>query len=115
HPDYQSYTFLDTPLDFWRLILEVNVTGQFTCLQAVGRVMARQHQGVVVNISSIAGIQATPRTSAYSVSKMAVNMLTMCAAVELAEFGIRVNAVAPNGMYRPEQGGPRPVSGEHVL
>ncbi|MGH2458670.1 MAG: SDR family NAD(P)-dependent oxidoreductase [Chloroflexota bacterium] len=115
HPSYQSYDFLETPLEFWRSILEVNVTGQFICLRAIGQVMARQRQGVMVNVSSIAGLQATPKTSAYSVSKAAVNMLTRCAALELADFGIRVNAVAPNGMHRPEPGRLPPVPSERVL
>ena len=115
HPQYQNHNFLDVPTDFWRWILDVNVTGQFLCLQAVGRVMAQQRYGVVVNVSSIAGIQATPLTAAYGVSKAAVNMLTKCAALELADVGIRVNAVAPNGMVRAEPGRPRPKSSERVL
>jgi NAD(P)-dependent dehydrogenase (short-subunit alcohol dehydrogenase family) len=115
HPRYRSHPLLDTPLDFWRWILEVNVTGQLICLQAVGRAMAERRQGAIVNVSSIAGLQPTPDTSAYGVSKAAVNMLTRCAALELADFGIRVNAVAPNGMYRPEAGRARPVPGERVL
>lgn len=115
HPRYENRGILDVSLDFWRWILDVNLTGQFLCLRTVGRAMAQQRHGVVVNVSSIAGLQATPRTAAYGVSKAGVNMLTRCAALELAEFGIRVNAVAPNGMYRPAAGRPRPEPGGHVL
>lgn len=115
HPRYQSRSLLESPLDFWRWILDVNVTGQFNCIQGVGRAMVRQGSGVIVNVSSIAGLQPTPDTAAYCVSKAAVNMLTMCAALELADHAIRVNAVAPNGMYRPESGRERPVPGARVL
>lgn len=115
HPQYRSENLLDVPVASWRWILDVNVTGQFLCMQAVARVMARQRRGVIVNISSIAGLLPTPRTAAYGVSKAAVAMLTRCAAVDLAEFEIRVNAVAPNGMYRPESNRPRPKAHQQIL
>lgn len=115
HPLYESRRLLDSPLDFWRWVLDVNVTGQFNCIQAVGRAMAERGSGVIVNITSITGLQPTPETSAYCVSKAAVNMLTKCAALELADYDIRVNAVAPNGMYRSDSERPRPVPAARVL
>lgn len=102
HPAYQRYGLLDTPLDFWRWLTEINLTAQFVCLQTVARVMAEQRRGAIVNVSSIAGLLPTPGDFTYSIGKAAVLMLTRCAAAELGQWNIRVNAVAPSGMLPPE-------------
>lgn len=106
HPAYRRYGLLDTPLDFWRWLTEINLTAQFVCLQTVARAMAEQRRGAIVNVSSIAGLLPTPGDFTYSIGKAAVLMLTRCAAAELGQWNIRVNAVAPSGMIPPEAAQP---------
>jgi NAD(P)-dependent dehydrogenase (short-subunit alcohol dehydrogenase family) len=74
--------------------LEVNLLGVFRALQAEARAM-RDQGGSIVNVSSIAGTLTHRWMSAYCASKAGVDMLTRCAADELGEHGIRVNAVIP--------------------
>ncbi|MET9081240.1 SDR family oxidoreductase [Streptomyces sp. NPDC004237] len=83
--------------DFHR-VLSVNLLGVMTGTQAAARHMAAGGGGAVVNISSIGGIQAGPGVLSYRASKAAVIHFTKCAALDLAEYGIRVNCVAPGGI-----------------
>ena len=76
--------------------IDVNLLGVFRALQAEARAMKESGGGAIVNISSIAGALTHRWMSAYCASKAAVNMLTRCAADELGEHGIRVNAVMPS-------------------
>ena len=86
----------DLAVEEWRRILDVNATGTFVCCQAVGRVMARHGGGAIINLSSVRGRFGTKSGQAeYSASKGAVDALTRSLAAQWAEFGIRVNAVAP--------------------
>jgi NAD(P)-dependent dehydrogenase (short-subunit alcohol dehydrogenase family) len=75
--------------------LDTNLAGVFRCLHAEARAMKAAGGGAIVNISSIAGALTHRWMSAYCASKAGVNMLTRCAADDLGEFGIRVNAVMP--------------------
>jgi NAD(P)-dependent dehydrogenase (short-subunit alcohol dehydrogenase family) len=86
----------------WDRTLNVNLKGTFLCSQAVGRVMRAQGRGVMVNIASIAG-HSIPLTlrSAYCASKAGVVGFTKECARELAEYGIRVNAVCPGVIITP--------------
>lgn len=80
----------------WRRILDINATGTFLCCQAAGRRMAAAGGGAIVNLSSVRGrYGATFGQAEYSASKGAVDSLTRSLAAQWAEFGIRVNAVAP--------------------
>jgi gluconate 5-dehydrogenase len=86
----------DISVGEWRRILDVNATGTFICCQAVGEHMARQGGGTIVNLSSVRGrFGARFGQTEYSASKGAVDALTRSLAAQWAEFGIRVNAVAP--------------------
>lgn len=77
-------------------ILRTNVVGTFQMTQQVARRMVeREIAGAVVNLSSIGGRQPTPGMGGYESSKAAVDALTRWAAIELAAYHIRVNAVAP--------------------
>ncbi len=81
--------------DAWAMTLDTNLTGVMRCVRAEARAMKAAGGGSIVNVSSIAGALTHRWMSAYCVSKAGVNMLTRCAADELGEFGIRVNAVMP--------------------
>ena len=83
------------PGDF-AMVMNINVTGMFVVLQAVGRQMAKQETGgSIVNTSSVAGLRGTPAMVAYSSSKAAVLAMTVSTAKDLAPYNIRVNAVSP--------------------
>ena len=75
--------------------IDINLMGVFRAVQAEARAMREAGGGSIVNVSSIAGALTHRWMSAYCASKAAVNMLTRCAADELGEIGIRVNAVMP--------------------
>ncbi len=92
---------LDMDLDNWHLVLGVNLTGPFLCLQAAAREMAKAGGGSIVNISSIHEDLAFPGFTSYCAAKGGLRMLMRNAAVELAEHGIRVNNVAPGAIKTP--------------
>jgi 3-oxoacyl-[acyl-carrier protein] reductase len=77
----------------WIEVMKVNFGGVFNCIRAASDHLMRQGQGSIVNVSSVMGERAWIGESNYAASKGAVNALTRCAALELARFGIRVNAV----------------------
>jgi NAD(P)-dependent dehydrogenase (short-subunit alcohol dehydrogenase family) len=82
-------------LSDWRDICNTNLTGTFIATQAAGRVMLDQGAGSIVSISSVHGKVAGPRMAAYAASKGGLDSLTRTLAVEWADRGVRVNAVAP--------------------
>ena len=81
--------------DGYRAIFDTNVLGTMLSLKHELRVMRSQRSGSIVNLSSIVGHKALPGAPLYVASKHAVEGLTKAAALEAAEFGVRVNAVAP--------------------
>ena len=85
---------MDTPLEAWREILDVNLTGPFLMTRAAVPLM-RETGGAIVNITSISSLRASTLRVAYGTSKAGLAHLTKQMAVELASYGIRVNAVAP--------------------
>ena len=96
---------LDLALDDWRHVLDVNVTGSFTCGRAAARRMAAAGAGAIINITSMNGIAAGPNSGAYGASKAAVALLTQQMALEWGAAGLRVNAVAP-GLIDAGMSGP---------
>jgi NAD(P)-dependent dehydrogenase (short-subunit alcohol dehydrogenase family) len=91
-----------TPLETWDRVLDINLRGTFLCCQAAARVMLKKGSGVIVNFSSIAGVVGVGRgANAYCASKGGVNALTKQLALEWADRGIRVNAIAPCQFMTP--------------
>ncbi len=88
---------VDTPLDVWRRIFAINVEGVFLGCRTAIPAMAAAGGGSIVNISSIAGLRATPYATAYGASKAAVRQLTKSVAQHCAEkkLNIRCNSVHP--------------------
>lgn len=85
----------------WRRILDINLTGMFFVSQSVCRRMIRRKKGVVVNMSSKNGLDGEFGYAHYNASKAGAIMLTRTMALELAQFGIRVNAVCPGYIETP--------------
>jgi len=87
-----------TPAE-WDAVFAVNVAGTFLLTQQAGRHwMARQRPGCVVNIASTHGLVGAAERSTYGISKAAIIHMTKMLAIEWAEHGIRVNAIAPGRM-----------------
>jgi NAD(P)-dependent dehydrogenase (short-subunit alcohol dehydrogenase family) len=87
---------LATGTDAFAMTIDTNLTGVMRCVRAEANAMRKCGGGSIVNISSIAAVLTHKWMAAYCVSKAGVNMLTRCAADELGEFHIRVNAVMPS-------------------
>lgn len=85
----------DYTLSDWERVMRINLTSTFLCCRAVIAPMKAQNYGRIVNLSSVAGKEGNPNQSAYSASKAGMIGLTKSLGKELAETGIRVNAVTP--------------------
>ncbi|MCW2951310.1 MAG: oxidoreductase [Conexibacter sp.] len=102
--------FLQQSLAAWRATLEIDLTGPLACAQAAARRMVAQGGGGrIVNVTSVLERVALPQGGAYCVAKAGLGMLTRVMALELAEHGIRVNAVAPGHTATPMNDGDRRV------
>ena len=102
HPPAELH---ELELDVFQRVLRINTQSVFLCLQAEIAHFLTHGGGVIVNTASGAGIGAVPDLSAYITSKHAVVGLTRSAAVEYADRGIRVNAVAPGTVETPMTAG----------
>jgi 3-oxoacyl-[acyl-carrier protein] reductase len=89
------------PLDGWRDVLDVNLTGTFHACRAVVAPMLAAEYGRIVNIASVAGKEGNPNASAYSASKAGVIALTKSLGKELAQTGVRVNCITPAAVETP--------------
>lgn len=105
--------FTELSLADWRRVIDVNLTGSFVAGQLIARHMiAKSIPGRIVNVSSVH--EAIPLLSgaAYCSSKAGIGMLTKCMAIDLAQYGIRVNAIGPGETATPMIG---VAEGEDIL
>jgi 3alpha(or 20beta)-hydroxysteroid dehydrogenase len=89
------------PVKEWHQVIATNLTGAFLGMRAVAPSMRKAGSGSIVNISSVAGLHATPNLVAYGASKWGIRGLTRTAAYEFARDNIRVNAVHPGIINTP--------------
>ncbi|WP_027180351.1 3-oxoacyl-[acyl-carrier-protein] reductase [Maridesulfovibrio bastinii] len=83
----------------WDKVLDINLTGAFTILREAAKVMVRQKNGRIINITSVSGQAGNPGQANYSAAKSGLIGLTKSAAKELASRNITVNAVAPGFIH----------------
>lgn len=103
----------DMPLQAWKKVMDVNVTGTFLMSKAVGKHMISRGYGKIINIGSLAGLRAKSpedlNAIGYSTSKAAVHHFTKDLAMKWAGYGINVNGIAPGhfktnmSKHRPEE------------
>jgi len=91
---------VDMPVDKWRFALEVNLTGYFLMARATARTMIKQGSGgVIINISSKSGLEASRNNTAYNATKAGEIHMARGWAKELGQYGIRVNSICPGNVF----------------
>lgn len=90
-----SADFLDLAEEDFDRVLRINLKSMFLCSQAAAREMVKRERGCIINMSSVNAELTIPNQVPYVVSKGGVNQLTRVAAIGLAQYGIRVNAIGP--------------------
>lgn len=90
--------FLEADEAWWDRVLSVNLKGVFLCSLRAAHVMARRHQGVIINMSSGGATHSHRGMAAYDAAKGGIEALTRAMALDLAPYGIRVNALVPGSI-----------------
>ena len=91
-PNHRTWEY---PVEAWKQIMEVNLTGVFLCCRSIVPLMLQQNYGRIVTVASIAGKEGNPNASAYSASKAGVIALTKSLAKETADHNIAINCITP--------------------
>ncbi|GLV27003.1 SDR family NAD(P)-dependent oxidoreductase [Sphingobium sp. Cam5-1] len=108
--------FLDIEEAGWRRVIDVNLNGVFFMTQRVARHMRGQGGGAIVNIGSIEAHAADGPFASYVAAKFGLRGMTMSAAIELAQYGIRVNSVSPGWVHtKMVEEALRPAMLQHML
>ena len=95
-----AFALVDMPVDKWRLALEVNLTGYFLMARAAAKIMIKQGiGGSIINISSKSGLDASKDNTPYNTTKAGELHMARGWALELGEYGIRVNCVCPGNVF----------------
>lgn len=89
---------VDFPLEQWKKMIDVNLTGYFLCAKHAAKVMMPGRKGCIIQINSKSGKKGSYKNSAYASAKFAGVGLTQSLALEMAEYGIRVNAICPGNL-----------------
>lgn len=109
-----SYGHIETySLEDWHHIVDVNLHGTFYGMKVAIPLLKRSGSSAIINVSSVAGFRAMEKIPAYVATKFAVRGLTKQAALDLAEYGIRVNSVHPGTFHTPLTEN-LPINQEHV-
>ncbi len=91
---------VDLPVEKWRQTLEINLTGYFLMAQAAAKIMKQQGMGGnIINVSSKSGLQASKNNTPYNATKAGEIHMARGWALELGEYGIRVNSVCPGNVF----------------
>ncbi len=88
----------DFPAAQWKKMMDVNLVGYFICAKAAAKVMIPNKQGTIIQINSKSGKKGSYKNSAYAAAKFGGIGLTQSLALELAEYGIRVNSICPGNL-----------------
>jgi len=108
-------TFLEETPEDWQRILTINTTGPFLCAQVAARRMVAQGRGGrIVNVTSVHELVPIREGSSYCASKGALGLLTKVMALELARYGITVNAVSPGETATPMNGVPESLDAGNI-
>ncbi len=95
-----AYALVDMPADKWRLALNVNLTGYFLMAREAARIMIAQGiGGSIINLSSKSGLDASKNNTAYNATKAGELHMARGWALELGQYGIRVNCIAPGNVF----------------
>jgi short-subunit dehydrogenase len=92
---------LETPIQEWQKVLDLNLTAVFALIQPVVRRMVERREGLVLNLCSIASLKTFPDWGAYSASKFALLALSRTLAQEVRAYGVRVTALCPGAVDTP--------------
>lgn len=110
---YPFKPFLEMTFDDWYRVINVNLNGTFNVTKAVVPYMVKQKYGRIINIASVAGnAMGFAGLTHYSASKAGIVGFTRALALELARYGITVNAIAPGAVKTP--GAMQPGSEEQI-